>query len=147
MLPEHCNPFGQVHGGVVLRLVDEAGAIAAMRHSRRPCVTVAIDSVTFASPVQVGQLLCCRASIAAVGRTSLEIEVEVTAEDLVTGRLTHTNAAHLVYVALDPEGHPVAVAPLRLETAEERAREQAAIQRRAERLARRAAAGQGPAAP
>jgi uncharacterized protein (TIGR00369 family) len=137
MLPEHANPFGHVHGGVVLRMVDEAGAISAMRHAHRPCVTVAIDSVTFVSPVNVGQLLCCRAEVSAVGRTSLEVEVRVTAEELTTGTVTHTNSAHVVYVALDEEGRPTPVPPLACETTAEQERAAAAASRRAERLARR----------
>lgn len=139
MLPEHANPFGKVHGGVVLQMLDEAGAISAMRHAHRPCVTVAIDSVTFVSPVHVGQLLCCSAAVSAVGRTSLEVEVEVTAEDVTTGVRTHTNSAHVVYVALDDAGRPTAVPPLVFETSAEEERARAAAARRAERLARRAA--------
>ncbi len=137
MLPEHANPFGHVHGGVVLRLVDETAAISAMRHARRPCVTVAVDSVTFVSPVHVGQLLCCHAEVTAVGITSLEVEVHVTAEDLTTGAVTHTNAAHLVYVALGEDGRPTPVPPVRCETVAEQERARAAAERREARLARR----------
>jgi uncharacterized protein (TIGR00369 family) len=138
MLPEHANPFGKVHGGVVMRLLDEAGAISAMRHAQRPCVTVAVDSVTFVSPVHVGQLLCCHAEVSAVGRTSLEVEVRVTAEDITTGVVTHTNSAHVVYVALGDDGRPTVVPPLVCETADEEERARAAAARRSERLARRA---------
>jgi len=137
MLPEHANPFGQVHGGVVLRLVDETAAISAMRHARRACVTVAVDSVTFVSPVHVGQLLCCHAEVSAVGQTSLEVEVRVTAEDLTSGAVTHTNSAHLVYVALGADGRPAPVPRLRCETPAERERARAAEERRLARLARR----------
>src|SRR5688572_7241009 len=92
MLPEHANAYGNVHGGLIMKMVDETGGIAAMRHAQRPCVTVAIDEMTFVSPVHVGELLCCKASVNWVGRSSLEVGVHVHAENPITGRITHTNS-------------------------------------------------------
>jgi acyl-CoA hydrolase len=135
MLPEHANAYGNVHGGEIVKTVDEAGGIAAMRHAQRPCVTIAIDEMSFVSPVQVGHLLSCDASINWVGRTSLEVGVKVHAENPITGEVTHTNSAYLVYVAIDDAGKPTEVPPLILETDEDRRRNEEAKQRQAARLA------------
>ena len=120
MLPEHANALGNVHGGLIMKMVDESGGISAMRHAQRPCVTVAIDSMTFHSPVHVGELLSCESSVSYVGRTSVEVSVRVQAENPITGETTHTNSATLVYVALDDQGHPCPVPRLVLETDQER---------------------------
>ena len=122
MLPVHANPQGTVHGGVIMKMIDEAGAICAIRHARHPCVTVTVDSITFHSPVRVGELVECHASVSYVGNTSVEVSVRVRAEDLVSGSVTHTNSARLVYVALDDRGRPTRVPRLRLETDEQRQR-------------------------
>jgi uncharacterized protein (TIGR00369 family) len=84
MLPEHANALGNVHGGVIMRMVDEAGAICAMRHARIACVTIAIDSMTFRQPVHLGDLLVCAATVTWVGRTSIEVGVTVHAENPVS---------------------------------------------------------------
>ena len=120
MTPEHSNGFGNVHGGVIMRMVDEAGAICAMRHARRPCVTIAIDSMTFREPVHVGALLMCEARVSYVGRSSIETAVRVHAENPITGETTHTNSAFIVYVALGDNGKPCSVPELELSTDEER---------------------------
>jgi acyl-CoA hydrolase len=120
MGPEHANLYGNVHGGAIMKLVDEAAALAAMRHAQRPCVTVALDSMTFHSPVHVGQLLSCVATIGYVGRTSIEVSVTVHAEDVLAGQIAHTNSAYAVYVALDDNGMPQEVPPLLVTTDEER---------------------------
>ena len=137
MMPEHANAQGNVHGGVIMKIVDEAGAISAMRHAQRVSVTVAIDEMTFHSPVHVGELLCCVASVNFVGRTSMEVGVKVTAENPISGEVTHTNSAYLVYVALDDQGRPCPVPGLVLETDEERRRWREGKARQAERLGRR----------
>ncbi len=118
--PSDANPLGNVHGGHVMKLVDEAGGLAAIRHARRPCATVAIDSMTFLSPVRVGQLLTLHSSVNWVGKTSIEVGIRVEAENPVTGEITHTNSAYAVYVALDDDGRPTSVPPLILETDEQR---------------------------
>lgn len=134
MLPGHANAYGNVHGGTIMKMVDEAGGIAAMRHAGRPCVTIAIDSMTFHSPVHVGELLCCEATVDWVGRSSLEVRVHVHAENPVTGQITHTNSAYLVFVAIDEAGKPCQVPQLLLENDEERRRFQEAEERRKRRL-------------
>jgi acyl-CoA hydrolase len=138
MLPTDANPRGNVQGGVIMKLVDEAGAIAALRHSRRPVVTVAVDSMTFLSPIYVGNLVTLTASLSYVGHTSMEVEVLVEAEDPLTGEKTHTNSAYVVYVALDETGRPCEVPALIAETEEERERLARGEERQAQRLARRA---------
>jgi acyl-CoA hydrolase len=134
MQPEHANQHGAVHGGVVLKAVDEAGAICAMRYSRKPCVTVCIDSMQFHSPVQVGELLRCQARITWTGHTSMEVWIRVESEDLIRGELTHTNSAFAVYVALDENGRPCAVPPYAPRNEEERRLWQDALLRQHDRL-------------
>lgn len=136
MLPAHANPLGNVHGGIIMKLVDEAGGLCAMRHAQRPAVTIAIDSMTFHSPVHVGNLLTLKASIHYVGNTSMDVGVRVTAENPITGEQTHTNSARLVYVALDDNGRATKVPGLILETDTQRRRWDAAKARQAERLRR-----------
>src|ERR671935_595601 len=94
MNPADANPLGDIHGGVIMKLMDEAGGICAIRHARRPTVTVAVDSITFLSPVHVGDLVTLNASVNWVGRTSIEVGIRVEAEDLLTGQVTHTNSAY-----------------------------------------------------
>lgn len=122
MMPSDANPLGNIHGGHIMKLVDEAGGLAAMRHARRPVVTVAIDSVTFLSPVRVGHLLTLRSAVNWVGRSSIEVGVRVEAENPITGEITHTNSAYAVFVALDDAGKPCPVPPLILETEDDRRR-------------------------
>jgi uncharacterized protein (TIGR00369 family) len=136
MQPEHSNSLGTVHGGVLLKLCDECGGIVASRHARRPAVTVTVDSVTFHRPVHVGQVLFVHGRITYVGTTSMEVELRVEAENLLTGEVTHTNSAYFVYVALDDALHPTPVPGLRLETAAERQRFEDGRARQAARLAR-----------
>lgn len=122
MNPDLANALGNVHGGQIMKLVDEAGGFAAMKHARNVAVTVAIDSMTFLSPVHVGSLLTLNASVNWVGRTSMEVGVRVEAENVVTGHVTHTNSAYLVYVALDQYGQVTPVPPLILATDADRRR-------------------------
>jgi uncharacterized protein (TIGR00369 family) len=136
MQPEHANALGNVHGGVIMKFIDEAGGLCATRHARRPAVTVAVDSLRFLSPVHVGDFVTFTAHLNWVGRTSMEAEVNVEAENLLTGQKTHTNSAYLVFVALNLEGRPVEVAGLILESEEERRRWMQGAQRQTDRLAR-----------
>jgi uncharacterized protein (TIGR00369 family) len=138
MTPEHANALGNVHGGVIMRLVDESGAICAMRHARRPCVTIAIDSMTFREPVPVGALLMCEARVSYVGRTSIETSVRVQAENPITGQTMHTNSAFVVYVALGDDGRPTAVPELELESDEDRKLFAEGVERQRYRTAERA---------
>jgi uncharacterized protein (TIGR00369 family) len=137
MHPEHANLLGNVHGGWIMKLVDEAGALACMRHAQRKVVTVAIDSMVFRQPIKIGDLIILNAEVAHAGRTSMEAEVQVQAENPVTGERTHTNTAYLVYVALDDEGKPTAVPSLRYETEEEKRKAEAAKERQERRLKQR----------
>ncbi|MCB0115617.1 MAG: acyl-CoA thioesterase [Caldilineaceae bacterium] len=134
MNPEHANSLGNVHGGHILKLCDECGGIVAARHARRPSVTVAIDSMTFHEPVRVGQFLTLLGRITYVGRTSMEVEVRVEAEDLLTGERTHTNSAFFIYVALDEQGQPTEVPRVELTTDAERRRFDEGRARQAHRL-------------
>ncbi len=138
MQPEHANNLGNVHGGWIMKLVDDAGALACMRHAQRRVVTVAIDSMIFRHPIRIGDLVQLTAEVTNVGRTSMEVEVHVDAENPITGVTTHTNTAYLVYVALDDQGKPVPVPPLVAETDEERRRQREALERQARRLTARA---------
>jgi uncharacterized protein (TIGR00369 family) len=137
MQPEHANLRGDVHGGWIMKLVDEAGALAAMRHAQARVVTVAIDQMRFHEPIRIGDLVTLHAEVTYVGRTSLETRVQVISENPVTGQTTHTNTAYLVYVALDEAGRPVPVPPLLPETEAERRRLRAGGERQAYRLAQR----------
>jgi len=136
MQPEHANNLGNVHGGWIMKLMDEAGALACMRHAQRRVVTVAIDQMTFRQPIRIGDLVTITAEVSYVGRTSMEAEVQVTAENPVTGECTHTNTGYLVYVALDEAGQPIPVPPLVLVTDAERIRFEEAQDRQKARLER-----------
>jgi uncharacterized protein (TIGR00369 family) len=137
MHPEHANLLGNVHGGWIMKLVDEAGALACMRHAQKKVVTVAIDSMTFRQPIRIGDLIVLNAEVTYTGHTSMEAEVRVLAENPVTGEQTHTNTAYLVYVALDDEGRPTPVPPLILETEEDIQRMELARERQAYRTSRK----------
>src|SRR5947209_14480346 len=101
MMPDDANPWGDVHGGAVMKMVDEAAGSAAIRHARCRVSTAAIDYMSFLHPVQVGDLVTLRASVNHVGRTSMEVGVRVEAEDMLTGVEHHTSSAYVVMVALD----------------------------------------------
>ncbi len=137
MMPSDANPLGNVHGGYIMKLVDEAGGLAAMRHARRPVVTVAVDSMSFLSPVKVGHLLTLRSAVNWVGHTAIEVGVRVEAENPITGEITHTNSAFAVYVALDDEGRPCPVPPLILETEDEKRRFAEGAKRQDRRLGKK----------
>ncbi len=136
MMPEHANPLGNVHGGFIMKLVDEAAGLCALRHAQRPVVTIAIDSMTFHSPVHVGNVVNLHANLNYVGRTSMEVGVKVIAENPITGERTHTNSAYLVYVALNDQGRPTEVPGLILETDRDRRRWEEGKARQAHRLQR-----------
>lgn len=142
MLPEHANTLGNVHGGWIMKLADEAGGLCATRHARRHAVTVAIDSMTFDEPVHVGELLELTAEVTWTGRTSMEVVVNVVAENPLTGDRVSTNSAYLVYVALDERGRPTPVPPLIPQTDAERERMAAAQKRQDYRVRQRKLAEQ-----
>jgi len=138
MQPQHANSAGSVHGGWIMKLVDEAGALACMRFANRRVVTVAVDQMMFRQPIHVGNLVTLTAEVSFAGRTSMEAEVRVVAENPITGEQTHTNTAYLVYVALDEEGRPAPIPRLIPETDAHRRRMEQAKARQAFRLKQRA---------
>jgi len=136
-LPIDANGLGNVLGGKVMHLVDVAGAMAAMRHARRPVVTASIDHMSFLHPIRISQLMVLHSQVNRVFRTSMEVGVKVVAEDLMTGQKRHTCSAYLTFVALDAAGRPAAIEPVVPETEEELRRYREAGERREYRLARR----------
>ncbi|HEY0581788.1 MAG TPA: acyl-CoA thioesterase [Chloroflexota bacterium] len=139
MLPEDANPRGNIHGGTLMKLADTAGGVCATRHSRQRVVTAVVDSMTFEEPVYVGNLVVLHAEVTWTGRTSLETEVTIEAEDVLTGAVRHISTAYFVYVATDEHGRPSSVRPLEVTTPEQQRRWQEAEQRRNLRLLRRPA--------
>src|SRR5262245_2418249 len=134
---QDANSAGFVHGGVVMRMCDEAAGIASIRHSGCRVVTAGVDRMTFLHPVHVGELLRCVASVNAVWRTSMEVGVRVESENAITGEVRATSTAYLTMVAVDPEGRPIPVPPLRTETPIAGRRRGEAETRRRNRLAER----------
>jgi acyl-CoA hydrolase len=133
-LPDDANPLGDLLGGRVMHLVDMAGALAAMRHARRPVVTASVDQMTFLHPVKIGQLLTLRSSVNRAFRTSMEVGVIVMVEDLTTGEVRHTSSAYLTFVALGDDRKPMPVLAVIPETPEQKRRHAEAGERRAQRL-------------
>ena len=137
MLPEDANPAGNVHGGVIMKHIDSAAGVVAVRHSRGNAVTASIDKLEFHHPVYVGNLLIMKASLNMVGRSSMEVGVRVETENVLTGTVRHTASAYLTFVALGQDGKTREVPPLILETPDEERRNREAQARRATRLAER----------
>ena len=134
MLPSDVNPMGNVHGGTILKLVDVAAAVAALRHARTQVVTASIDRMDFYNPVFVGNLLILKASVNYAGRTSVEVGVRIEAEDLKTGKITHTGSSYVTYVAIDENGKPLEVPDVVPHSQQEKRRWREAKQRRAVRM-------------
>jgi acyl-CoA hydrolase len=135
MMPHMANTVGNVHGGVILGMLDRVGAVSAIRHAQRICVTASVDRVDFREPIHLGELVTMYASVNYAHRTSVEVGVRVEAENLLTGVRRHTNTCYLTFVALDDAGHPVPVPPVAPETDDERRRYREAEVRRAQRVA------------
>ncbi|PID74131.1 MAG: acyl-CoA thioesterase [Desulfobacterales bacterium] len=129
MLPEDANPSGNIHGGVVMKHIDNAAGVTAMRHSRSNVVTASIERLDFHYPMYIGDLIVLKASLNAVSRTSMEVGVRVEAEDLMTGEIRHTASAYLTFVSLDETGRPRLLPPYEPETEEECRRHRAALKR------------------
>jgi len=134
MTHQDANLAGNVHGGTIMKLIDNTGGIVASRHSGCLVVTASIDRLDFHSPVYVGDLLRLKASVNFVGTTSMEVGVRVEAENFITGVVRHTASAYLTYVALGEKGNPEKVPALIPETDEEIRRNKEAEQRRKKRL-------------
>jgi acyl-CoA hydrolase len=131
------NSAGNVHGGTVMKLCDEAAGLAAIKHSRCRVVTAGMDRMDFLIPIRVGELVTFGATVNAAWRTSMEVGVRVEAENPRTGEIRHTNTAYLTMVALDEGGAPAPIPPLLAVTPTETRRQREAELRRANRLAER----------
>ena len=134
MTQQDANLAGNVHGGVILKLIDNTAGIVGMRHTGVNVVTASIDRMNFHSPVYIGNLLRVSASINYVGSTSMEIGVRVEAEDHVTGDIRHTGSAYLTFVALDANHKPIKINQIILETDEEKRRNHEAQERKRIRM-------------
>lgn len=122
VMPHMQNVLGDLFGGNLMALVDQAAAVAALRHAGGRAVTASIDRVDFRERIPVGALVTCQATVDFVGNTSMDISVEVYSENVTTGERRHTHSAHVVFVAIDEHGKPTRVPRLVPETDEERAR-------------------------
>jgi uncharacterized protein (TIGR00369 family) len=134
MTHQDANLAGNVHGGVILKLIDNTAGIVAVRHTGGNAVTASIDRVDFHSPVFVGDLLRVAASVNFVGKTSMEVGVRVEAENFVTGQVRHTGSAYLTFVSLDEKLKPRPIPPLILENDDEKRRNCEAQERKRVRL-------------
>jgi acyl-CoA hydrolase len=137
VLPQDANPLGNILGGRVMHLMDIAAAIAAHRHSNSYVVTASVDYVDFRNPIRVGELIILKSSVNRVFHTSLEVGVKIFSENTLTGERKHTTSAYVTFVAIDENRQPHAVAPLILETKEDKRRFRQAGERRRIRLALR----------
>ena len=135
MNPQDANPAGNVHGGVIMKLIDTAAGVAAIRHARSNAVTASVDRLDFYHPVFVGDFVTLRASVNFVGRASMEVGVRVESENLITGQRLHTSTAYLTYVSLGANGKPITLPPVILETDVQKRRNHEAKTRREMRLA------------
>jgi acyl-CoA hydrolase len=137
MGPTDANSAGFVHGGVVMKLVDEVAGLAAVRHARHRVVTAGADRMTFLQPIHVGEVVTLSASVNAAWNTSMEVGIRVQAENPRTGVVRHTNTAYLTMVAVDDDGRPTGVPALEAATPDEVRRESEAQLRRSNRLTER----------
>ncbi|HEY6293842.1 MAG TPA: acyl-CoA thioesterase [Terriglobia bacterium] len=135
VLPNDANLLGNILGGTVMHLIDIAGAIAAHRHARSYVVTASVDSVDFAHPIRVGQVIRLHAEVTRAFHTSMEVEVKVYLEDYIKGECRLTSSAFVTYVAVDEQVRPISVPPVIVRTAEEKRSYREALARRRRRLA------------
>ena len=133
--PQDANYYGNVHGGVTMRMIDDAGGVVAARHAHGNTVTASVDRVDFHNPAFVGEILTLKASLNHVGKTSMEVGVRVETENIMTGEKRHIASAYLTYVALDNNRKPVEVPPVIPESDIEKLRYKQALNRRELRLA------------
>jgi acyl-CoA hydrolase len=122
VMPHMQNVLGDLFGGHLMALVDQAAAVAAIRHAGGPAVTKSIDRLDFHHPIPVGALVTCRSTVDYVGNSSMDITVNVFSETVSTGASRHTHTAHVVFVAIDASRKPTRVPRLIPETPEETAR-------------------------
>ena len=119
MLPHQTNPAGFVHGGELMKLMDNAAGVVAARHCRSNVVTAVVEDISFHNPVRVGDLVIVHAMMTFASRSSMEVQVEVETEDLFTGKMLRALTAYFVMVAMDAKGKPLEVPPLIVSTEEE----------------------------
>jgi uncharacterized protein (TIGR00369 family) len=131
------NPMGNIHGGVIMKLADQAAAAAAIRHSGRICVTASIDQLDFLNAVHVGDMVVLKASVHYAHHSSMEVGVRIEAEKLQTGERKHVASATLIFVALDDQCKPVSVPPVIASTQEEQRRYARGEERYRQRAAKR----------
>lgn len=130
VMPSMQNVLGNLFGGELLSMVDQAAAVAAIRHAGGPVVTAAIDRVDFREAIPIGALVTCTATVDYVGNSSMDITVQVYSETVSTGERRNTHTARVVFVGIDEEGKPKRVPRLRPETPEEEARHEGARKHR-----------------
>ena len=130
MTPDTANFSGKVHGGAVLRLLDQVAYACASRYAGRYVVTLSVDQVMFRQPIHVGELVTFLASVNHTGTSSMEVGIKVIAENIRNQVVRHANSCFFTMVAVDDDGKPTPVPPLVLETADERRRHAAALIRR-----------------
>jgi len=135
MMPVDANHYGSVHGGTILRLVDEAAFVTATKHARKNVVVASMDHIDFRHPVNMGDVLTLSASIFHTGRTSMDIEVKIQAEKIKEGKKVDIGFAYLTMVALDKKGRPAKIPGLILKTKEERNKNRQIRLKRERRLA------------
>jgi acyl-CoA hydrolase len=126
MTPDMANFSGNVHGGTILKLLDQVAYACASRYAGRYVVTLSVDQVMFRQPIHVGELVTFLASVNHTGNSSMEIGIKVVAEDIRTQVVRHANSCFFTMVAVDDEGKPTAVPPLRPFSADEKRRFEAA---------------------
>lgn len=118
MLPHQANPAGYVHGGEIMKIMDNAAGVVAARHAHTNVVTARVDDINFLNPVRVGDLVLVHALLTFVGRSSMEIRIEVETEHLGSEERRQALSAHFIYVALDQTGRPTEIPPLLITTEE-----------------------------
>lgn len=136
MMPMDANHYGSVHGGAILKLVDEAAFVAATKHARKNVVMASMDHIVFRHPVNIGDMLNIKASVCYVGRSSMDVEVQIERELLKEGKMFNVGSAYLTMVALDEEQRPTQVPRLILKTKQEKLKAKQALERRKARLSK-----------
>ena len=124
--PADANPMGNVHGGHIMKLADQAAAAAAIRHAGRLCVTASIDRLDFLYPVHIGDMIELRSAVNYTHHTSMEVGVHIETENLESGERHHVASAYLIFVALDEQGKPVPIPRVIPESESEKLRYQQA---------------------
>lgn len=112
MMPQHANHYGNVHGGTILKLVDDAAFVAATKHARKNVVLASLDHISFDHPIRIGDILTIKARLIRIGRSSMDIEVHIETERLKEGMRLHVGSAYLTMVAVDGKGKPAQVPKL-----------------------------------